>query len=552
MKTIAVIQADLEVTPIGTRSRLAQELGGRTILQRTIERVRLALRGVQDDELCPGAQLVRCWALVGVTGALVRAAEAGTASWRGLVQTARKWSLDGWRGGIGGTTTFDEYTDCRLLTGLLQTTEAGAVLSLPAAAPLFDPQLADRMIEHRQGADDEIRLVFTQSPPGLTGIVLDAGLVYELAEKNSPISWAFRYHPDSPQRDLIFQSCCYEAPREVRHAAGRLIADTDRSMHTIAAILDTYESPDATTVGRWLLEHVATFVEPTPREIEIELTTDDPYPDALLRPRGNRVPKRGPIDPSLVEQAALYISRYDDALMVLGGFGEPLRHPRFPEILEKICAKREVGGGVYGLAVRTPGADLSDECIDALVAHGVDIVEVTLDAWTSELYDQLQSPNDPAVASLETVLARIDRLEQARKDHTSVRPLVVPHFTKSRDNVHELDDFYDGWLRRLGAVTISGYSHFAGQLEDQSVIRMAPSTRLGCRRLGARCLVLADGRVVLCDQDFAGLQTIGSIKDQTLEEIWQSEAFTRVRQAHQSARFDPTPLCRTCEEWHRP
>ena len=64
MKTIAVIQADLEVTPIGTRSRLAQELGGKTILQRTIERVRHVKHVDTVYVLCPNAQLERCTVLL--------------------------------------------------------------------------------------------------------------------------------------------------------------------------------------------------------------------------------------------------------------------------------------------------------------------------------------------------------------------------------------------------------------------------------------------------------------------------------------------------------
>jgi len=44
------------------------------------------------------------------------------------VQTARKWSLDGWRGGIGGTTHFDEFTDARVISGLLRSERADLVL----------------------------------------------------------------------------------------------------------------------------------------------------------------------------------------------------------------------------------------------------------------------------------------------------------------------------------------------------------------------------------------------------------------------------------------
>jgi len=552
MKVIATIQTDLEVTPLGTRSRLANELCGVPVLRRTVDRVRLAKRIEEVYVLCPTVQYERCTAMLDGTGTIVRRHDAGVSPWSSLVQTARKWSLDGWRGGIGGTTCFDEYTDGRLIGGLLRTVGADAVLSIPPASPLFDPILADRMIEHHCETDDDVRVTFTQAPPGLTGILLDATLVHELTEKGIPVGLLFSYKPDSPLKDPIFQPCCCEIPAELRHAVGRLIADTDRSMERLAALLREHEAPDAAVIGLWLSNREEATIEPVPHEVEIELTTNDPYPDALLRPRGSRVEARGPIDPSIVEQVVAEITQYDDALLVLGGFGDPLRHPNLPTILESIRSVQHDGRSLFGLAIRTAAADLNDILIDTLVMYEVDVLNVVLDAWTPELYGRLQSPSDPAAADLDAVLKRLDRLSEVRQRHQSVKPIVVPEMAKTRENVHELDDFHDGWLRRLGAVLVSGHSHYAGQCEDRSVICMAPSPRVACRRIRSRCLILADGRVMMCDQDFNGRHALGRIGEQSLEEIWNGEAFTRVRETHRRGRFNPTPLCTACEDWHRP
>ena len=553
MKVIAVLQADLEVTPIGTRSRLADELRGVPVLRRTVERVRRVKSIAEVHVLCPSSQTARCGAILAGTGAMVCAHDAARPPWASLVRTARKWSLDGWRGGIGGTTTFEEYTDCRLIDGLLKTAPADAVLSIPPAAPVFDPDLAQRMIDHRRTAEDDARLTFTQAPPGLAGVLLDTALVKELSESNIPIGVLFSYKPDAPRKDLIFQSCCCEIPAPLRFAVGRLIADTERSMRTLAALLGDHESPDATTIGTWLTEREKTHVEPVPREVEIELTTDDPYAHALLRPRGDRVPRRGPIDPALVERVITEMAVHDDALCVLGGFGDPLRHPCFPSILERIRpVQRPEGRDLYGLCVRTSAVDLGKEQIEAIVAHGVDVLTVTLDAWTPDLYGRLQSPHDPRQADLQQVLDRLDRLTQGREREGSPRPIIVPEMTKAVENVHELDAFYDGWLRRFGTVSITGYSHFAGQCPDRSVIKMAPAARTACRRIRSRCLILADGSLAMCDQDFRGQHTLGRLGEQSLTSLWRSAAFERLRASHRNAQYDPTPLCARCEDWHRP
>ena len=88
--------------------------------------------------------------------------------------------------------------------------------------------------------------------------------------------------------------------------------------------------------------------------------------------------------------------------------------------------------------------------------------------------------------------ARLDRVHEIRQGIASTTPIAVPEMIKCADNVHELDDFHDGWLRRVGAVSITGHSHRAGQIEDRSVVRMTPPSRVPCRRLRSRCVVLAD------------------------------------------------------------
>lgn len=569
MKLITTIQSDLEVTPLGTNSRLAESLHGTPILRRTIERV-TATQGVERIfVLCPAAQLDFTTALLEGTSATIRPHHAGSPPWGALVQTARKWSLDGWRGGIGGATCFDEFVDCRLLNGLLRAEPADAVLCAPAAAPLLDPGLASRMIEHHAGTGDDSRLTFTTAPPGLAGIILDASLIHELAEKNIPIGWVFSYKPDNPQKDLVFQPCCCDVPAELRHATGRLLADTRRSIERIERLSEPDDGEprreQATTrhVGRWLEEDDRTHIEPMPREVEIELTTDDPYPDAVLHPRGSRVPARGPIDPVIVDQIARELARYDDSLIVLGGFGDPLRHPQFEPILANLAASQRECGSPYGLAVRTTAVDLTDAIIDAVITHEVDVLNVVLDAWTPELYAELHSPGHAETADLSAVLQRIDHFTQVREQRKSVKPILVPELTKARNNVHELDDFHDGWIRRAGSVCITGYSDRAGQCEDRSAMPVAPLPRTPCRRLRTRCLVLADGRVTLCDQDFRGLLCVGRIGEHSLQRLWRGEPeasaraafpvdYRRIRDAHAAGRFDVNALCAACTEWHRP
>jgi hypothetical protein len=550
MKFIAALQADLEVAPLGTRSRLADELRGVPILRRTVERLALARSLDAVYVLAPSAQRDRCRRILEGTRAEIVAHDAGPSPWSSLVRSARKWSLDSWRGGIGGATSFDEYCDCRLLKELLERVTADAILVVPAAAALLDPDLTEQMIHRRRSADEEVRLVFSPLSPGLTGILLDADLIRELAGSNLPVGWLFGYQPNAPRKDLIFQACCMEAPQSLRFVSGRLIADTERSTRRLADVLGARPSVALDEIGVWLREEEFKAATVAPREVEIELTTDDPFPNAVLHPRGDRVPSRGPIDLACVRSFAVDLTATDDSLVVLGGFGDPLRHPDFREMLASL--RPDGAPGVFGLCVRTRAADLRDATIEAILNTRVDVLNVILDAWTPELFAKLAGPTGTDAVGLEQIVTRIDRLTKLREQRGLATPIVVPEFTKSRLNVHEMDDFFDGWLRRLGAASIVGHSYRAGQVPDLALLNMAPSPREACRRVRSRCLVLADGTVVACDQDFRGTNPLGNLHSHSLGEVWTADSFRRLRSAHNSQDLAGWPLCTACNEWHRP
>jgi len=550
MRVIAALQADLEVTPIGTKSRLAHELGGIPVLRRTVDRLGAVPSIERVFVLVSSGQVERCRRILQGMKVEVVAHQAGPSPWSALVRSARKWSLDGWRGGIGGATGFDEFCDCRVLEGLLRHAPADAVMVVPPGAAVLDPGLTERLIAHRRTAEEDTRLAFTPTPPGIAGILLDASLIRELAASNLPVGWLFSYQPSLPRKDLIFQPCCMEAPPVLRFAAGRLIADTDRAMRRLVDLLAAHADPDAETIGSWLHEREVGMVDDLPHEVEIELTTDDPFPNAVLHPRGTHVPGRGPLDSKLFGKIADDLARLDDSLVVLGGFGDPLKHPHFTALLRTIRPAESVG--TYGVCIRTRGVNLTDAAIQAVIEARIDVLNVILDAWSPRLFSELACPSALDSTSLEHVLSRIERVTALREKRGSVVPIVIPEFTKSRLNLHEMDEFYDGWVRKIGAASIVGASHRAGQLPDHTPLNMAPSPREACRRLRSRCLVLADGSVVACDQDFQGLNPSGNLRTQSLRDLWTGSKASALREAHSHARWNEHRPCAACNEWHRP
>ncbi|MBZ5631128.1 MAG: radical SAM protein [Acidobacteriia bacterium] len=334
--------------------------------------------------------------------------------------------------------------------------------------------------------------------------------------------------------------CCYRPPAEVIEARGRLLCDTQRGFERVRDLLEAGgEAWDTARIARWLSERERGHVETVPEEIEIELTTEDPLSDgSLLRPRGAEVGARGPVDMAVIRSMAAAIEPYDDVRVVLAGFGEPCCHPQFAEICRILR-----GSSAAAIAVRT-SAVLDDPAIEAaLFDTPVDVVEVTLDAVTRETYRRVHGAD-----RFDEVVARLDRWLDQRTRRRSVLPLVIPSFIKANETLHEMEEFLDRWQRRLGMALITGYSHCAGQRERRAVTSMAPPQRGICRRVFRRAMVLADGRLTTCDEDFAARQVVGAVGEMPFSSLWQAPRFVEIR----SHPRPDQPLCPACDEWHRP
>lgn len=544
MKIIAAIEVDLKLSPLGTASRLADDLAGTSVLGRTLDRLGRCTKLASIHVVTGTEQRDAVAELVGDRNVEIEAHEYGPPTWQEAVGRGRKWSLDSWRGGIGGLCAFDESCNAGVLSALTKREQADAVASVPAAAALIDPALVDAMIEHFETIGEDYRLVFSQAPPGVSAMLARPIFLDDLHKVTQPAGRALTYNPDAPQLDFTSKPCCYSVPNVVIETPVRLLADTHRGIALIEELLADH-APDELTaerVGALAAERRTRHLDRLPHEVEIELTTDDQLPGTTIRPRGDRVPKRGPIALDSVRRLAEELAGLDDSLVVLGGFGEPLLHPEFEDVL---AACRQAG--IFGLAVRTNGLAMSSDVIDLLIDHNVDIVSVTIDAHTADSYREINGMD-----GFEQVDANVRALQARVIERSSAGPLIVPEMTKIRMTIPEQEAFFDDWIRRTGWANVVSPPHYAGQMPDQAVMNMAPPQRSRCGRLWSRLVVLADGAAVTCDQDFAAGQPVGNTESESIEAIWTGPTLAAIREAHVEVNLSDLPLCPACDEWDRP
>lgn len=541
MNVVGAIFVDLDKSPIDTRSRLAAELAGCTILRRTVERAARCRQLASLHLIAPQSQAARVAASVEGLPIRIETQEAGPAAHQTLVRAGRVWGLDSWRGGAGGFCVFDEDFHAPLLQALAHKAGADAVATIPAAAPLFDAAMLDEMICHARGTDEPTGVTFVQAPPGLGGFIIRRAILDQLATSTIPPGAILNYQPTNPMADLTGRETCYRPAADIIHARGRLLCDTLRSTKRVARLIESgAASWTSIEIVRCMARLSAECVDDMPEEIEIELTTRTPTGwKSLLRPIGDSGVSRGPIAMDTVRRVAGALGDDDDVRIVLAGFGEPCLHPNFADVCRMF---RDAGAAA--IAVRTTGLVDDDAVERALFETPVDLVEVMLDAAGEDTYRRVNGFDGFGQA-----MAILERRLERRVKENRVLPLWVPSFVKANETFDDLEPFVDTWQRRLGMYLVTGYSHCGGQRADRAVSCLAPPQRTACRRVRTRMLVLADGTIAGCDQDFRGVQPIGRIDDTLLRETWQrAPMYGELREKTVAS----APLCANCEEWHRP
>ncbi len=547
MKLVAALVADFESTFLGGRSRLLRPLGDSTVLGHALRRL-ARVEGVAQRVLCvrprDAAPAQAALAASGVGDRVeLLPIDAGRRPRRELFRSARKWNLASWRGGPLSATWFDEYVEPTCVAQIMDACDAAAVLIADGHQPLLDPAIGHAMLSHFRNNEKEARLVFTQAPPGLAGVLLTRSAIGDLLERQIPLGILLGYRPEMPQGDPITRVACLQLPAHIAQTQARFVADTQRASNLIEqAVGELGPDADASAICLWTRGADRDRAGSLPLEVEIELTTDDPLPETILRPRGPRVPRRCIENLDALARVAAELATLDDRLVFLGGLGDPLLHPQFAEVLGIVRR-----AGICGLGVATTGAALSDSAFEALFEHRVDLVQVLLDAHGRETYARVHRRD-----AYDAVMANIARIEAARRERVRPQPLILCSLTRHQETIGELEPFFDHWTRAAGTALISPYRTFGGRLPADSLISVTPPVRQPCRRLSHRLVLLADGTVRACDERIDDSIVLGYWNAQSLSEIWTGPELAKLRARHASGDLREIPQCTACDQWFRP
>ena len=224
--------------------------------------------------------------------------------------------------------------------------------------------------------------------------------------------------------------------------------------------------------------------------------------------------------------------------------GETLLHPQFEEIISYAgkYAKTKIN-------ITTNGHLLDDYKIKVILEAKVDVLDISLDAFTSETYAKIRIHGD-----LERVRNNILNILRIIKEKKLPTKIIVS-FVEQPYNTHEKQKFYDYWTGVGVHFVVMRELHSSAGFKTQISKRMQRNSdakqrlRRPCMYPWERLTLVPDGMLAFCPADWKDGSHFIDFRTTTIKEAWQSEVMQKLREAHLENNYKDFPLCAQCPDW---
>ena len=243
------------------------------------------------------------------------------------------------------------------------------------------------------------------------------------------------------------------------------------------------------------------------------------------------------------------------------GYGEICTLPQ--PVLEEYFGYVGSADHKFRILINTNGNRMTEERAELFIRHDVYLVNVTIDGATAETAESIRKnlKFDRIEENVKRLIALRDR---AGKKHPKVRVgmILMPQ------TAPEVEPFVRRWEGVADFVGLGGFSSRLAAVDPAPVPALlqlgepvgtaGPDPDPNWHRPTACVLpfrdlnIWADGKAVVCCEDWNEEHVVGDLNTQTLKEIWTGEPLAAVRRKHIARQGHDVPLCAKCNSWHQP
>jgi len=218
--------------------------------------------------------------------------------------------------------------------------------------------------------------------------------------------------------------------------------------------------------------------------------------------------------------------------------GESMLHPRIVDMIKYVKSK------FIGLHLTTNGTLFDKGKIDAILRSGVnseDHIIFSILGYSKGVHEKIMKGVDH-----DAVLRNIHDFIELRKKGRVNGPVIETIFYAMPENEHEKNQFVKYWRGKVdhtrSIATIS--KQFSGFKKRRNDVRPRRHT---CTNLWERMVVFWNGDVTICIADIDGNYLLGSLKNQSIRDVWNSKRLLSIKRMHKEKQFEKISLCSRCD-----
>ena len=225
---------------------------------------------------------------------------------------------------------------------------------------------------------------------------------------------------------------------------------------------------------------------------------------------------------------------------------EPLLYKNIGDVLERA---REAE--IMDIFIFTNGTLLNEKNAKILLNSPLTRLFVSIDGATKETYDKVRVPVGKGLYKknrLELLEKNILRFIDLRNKKKVGLPLVRTSFVALKQNKEEIDMFIKKWQPIVDHVDIQKnvvpFFELDEMKELEETTKNDNNKKYQCHEPWGQVSIYSDGTVAPCCTTFGRNLPIGNMHNQTLEEIWNGEKMSKIRQGFKENK--PHLVCKTC------
>lgn len=226
-------------------------------------------------------------------------------------------------------------------------------------------------------------------------------------------------------------------------------------------------------------------------------------------------------------------------------FGEPFINKRLVEMIQ--YTKQRLPSTPVN--VSTNGSLLNPAKAQEIVDSGLDKINIDIDGASKETFEGVRVGLD-----YDEVVENARYLTALKRQGGRSKPEITLTIINMDRTAGEIESFKRLWGPVADHVVVQSYTTWTGNVEDRNVGDTAHASQAGrftfpCKHPWEEFVIAHDGKVSICCLDFDFKVVVGDVSKESIQDIWNGEAMTRIRQKMVENRYEELELCRNCNNY---